>query len=334
MNIDNIDALLRQIEVFYLTGELTQAHQLSIDGINAGFERAPLLDWVVRLRGELQGKQQLEALQKANARLKLNNQIAAQQYIQQLLAEPKYADPLRLERHGQKISSQNDEDGIVLEIFRRIGTTNKRFVEIGVGNGFENNTYALLQQGWSGTWVEAHVKKSAFIMRTFVEQITAGQLEIINSFVRVDNVNQLLQKYADQPEIDLLSIDIDGNDYHVYDALTVVAPRVAIVEYNPKYPPPLSLAMAYDPNYAWSREKDCGASLSAVTKLANAKGYDLVGCNITGANAFFVRKDLAAGKFAQPATAENFYHTARYYLWEAEGFPIGFPGNMQPKIEI
>ncbi len=155
MNIDNIDALLRQIEVFYLTGELTQAHQLSIDGINAGFERAPLLDWVVRLRGELQGKQQLEALQKANARLKLNNQIAAQQYIQQLLAEPKYADPLRLERHGQKISSQNDEDGIVLEIFRRIGTTNKRFVEIGVGNGFENNTYALLQQGWSGTWVEA-----------------------------------------------------------------------------------------------------------------------------------------------------------------------------------
>lgn len=334
MKIEDMDALLMQVENLYLANELQQAHQLCADGLNAGFERAPLIEWIIRLRGELQSRKQVEALQKVNARLKIQNQIASQQHIHQILADQKYADPLRLERHGQRISSQNDEDGLIIEIFRRIGTTNKHFVEIGVGTGLENNTYALLQQGWSGTWIEAHVKKSAFIMRTFVEQITKGQLEIINSFVRVDNVNQLLHKYAEQPEIDLLSIDIDGNDYHVYEALSVVAPRVAIVEYNPKYPPPVSLAMAYDPNFAWSREKDCGTSLSALTKLANAKGYDIVGCNITGASAFFVRKDLAVGKFAQPATAENFYHPARYFLWEAEGFPIGFPGNMQPKIEI
>lgn len=318
----------------YLAGNLAMAQDKALKAWSAGADEAEVFRLISTLRGEQIQQAQAERMQKSVAAQRLANQLHAQQYIQALLAEPKYQDPRRLERHGQRISSQNDEDGILNEIFRRVGVAHRTFVEIGVGNGLENNTYVLLQQGWKGTWIDANQPKLAFIAKHFADCIGTGQLRVVESMVDSENINALLADYRDSPEIDCLSIDIDGNDYHVWQALSVLNPRVAVVEYNAKYPPPVSLVQRYDPAYTWGRERDGGASLAALTKLAEAKGYQLVGCNLTGANAFYVRRDLAADHFASPATPENFYHPPRYFLWEAGGFPIGFPANHVPKIEV
>ncbi len=318
----------------YLAGNLSLAQDKALKAWAVGGNEEAIFKLVSTIRAELVRQAQAERQQKSVLAQRLGNQIMAQQFIQSLLAEPRFQDLLRLERHGKRISSQNDEDGILAEIFRRIGVVHKTFVEIGVGNGLENNTFALMQQGWRGTWVDANQAKVAFIREHFAETIATGQLEMVESLVNAENVNGLLASHAGHPEIDCLSIDIDGNDYHIWKALSAVNPRVAVVEYNAKYPPPASLVQRYDPAYTWAKERDGGASLAALVKLGEEKGYQLVGCNLTGVNAFFVRRDLAEDRFASPATPEHLYHPARYFLWEAGGFPIGGQGNMAPKLEV
>lgn len=116
--------------------------------------------------------------------------------------------------------SQNDEDGILEEIFRRIGTASRSFVEFGVTDGRENNTLKLLLEGWHGLWIEAGAAYCQKIRRTFGEQIDAGALELVQSMVTAENIDALVAgaRAARAGELDLLSIDIDGNDYHVLAA--------------------------------------------------------------------------------------------------------------------
>jgi hypothetical protein len=115
-------------------------------------------------------------------------------------------------------------------------------------------------------------------------------------------------------DIDLLSIDIDGNDYWVWQSITVVEPRVVVIEYNARYPPGLSWIMPYNPRNQFWDDGYFGASLSALEELGRQKGYVLVGCDFTGTNAFFVRQGLANGKFCAPFVAENHYEPPRYFL--------------------
>lgn len=109
----------------------------------------------------------------------------------------------------------------------------------------------------------------------------------------------------------MLSIDIDGNDWHVWKSISVIKPRVVVIEYNGKFPPECDWVMPYDPSHLWDLSDRHGASLSALEKLGNEKGYQLVGTNMTGSNAFFVQKELAGDRFALPATAENLYNPQR-----------------------
>ena len=239
--------------------------------------------------------------------------LTKERYVAELFAAEKYRDPLRLEPHGFKVYSQNDEDGIIAEIFRRIGSPGRTFVEFGVEDGLENNTLYLLLQGWRGLWIdgnEGFVKK---IRSRFDEVIQSDRLSVTHSFITRDNINSTIGHFA-KGEIDLLSIDIDGNDYHIWEAVEVVRPRVVVIEYNSKFPPPISIAPAYVPDRVWQGDDYMGASLEAIVRLGKRKGYSLVGCNVTGANAFFVRDDLVENKFARPFTAENHYHPPRYFL--------------------
>lgn len=237
------------------------------------------------------------------------------QYVERLLSEERYSDPLRLERFGKKIYSQFDEDGIIQEIFRRIGTTNKRFVEFGVGTGIENNTVALLLYGWRGLWIEGSARSVERIGAQFDDVIKSNRLTVMNSFITAENINELIGTWH-QGEIDFLSIDIDGNDYYVWDAIEVVRPRVVVMEYNAKFPADLPVVQKYNPSHIWKQTDYYGSSLGALDRLARRNGYCLVGCNISGANAFFVRQDLVEGKFQAPFTAENHYQPARYFLWQ------------------
>jgi hypothetical protein len=238
-------------------------------------------------------------------------------------------DPLCLERHGYKVFSQNDEDGIIAEIFNRIGVTNKVFVEFGVQNGLECNTHFLLHKGWSGLWIEGSAKSCSAIRKLFAPPVKSGRLRVVNAFVDKDNINGLITGGEGvSGGIDLLSIDIDGNDYWVWEAINCVQPRVVVIEYNPKFPPDFEWVMEYDKSHVWDRGDKHGASLKSLELLGRKSGYQLVGTNARGMNAFFVKADAAGSLFAQPATAENLYNPQRWNIQYISGHPSkGYIGN-------
>jgi hypothetical protein len=251
-------------------------------------------------------------------------QIRVAREVRELLADPRYAAPRRLERHGRKVWSQCDEDGIIEEIFRRIGVAAHTFVEFGVSNGRECNTLKLLVEGWRGLWMESSDRLCETIRRIFAARLAEGQLEVQQASVTAENIDRLLtaSRVVAAGELDLLSIDIDGNDYHVFEAIRCVRPRVLVIEYNGKFPPPMDVVQPYDPSHAWDGSDYGGASLQAIANLAARRGYRLVGTSIAGVNAFFVRADLAAGHFAD-ADISALYNPARYYL--VSGFVAGHP---------
>jgi len=238
---------------------------------------------------------------------------------------PKYADPRNLIPYGKKMFSQNEEDGIIIEIFQRIGTTNKTFVEFGCGDGIENNTYALLFQDWNGLWIDGSSKNIGKIRKGLPQTIASGQLQVVESFITTENINALISAHISDPEIDLLSVDIDGNDYFVWDAITCVKPRVLIMEYNAKFAPPVRYCMNYDPTHVWDYTDHGGVSLKFIEEKADEKGYALVACNLSGVNAFFIRKDLLEDHFEPPFTAEKHYEPARSHFARIKaGHPSAF----------
>lgn len=157
--------------------------------------------------------------------------ILSDNYINNILNQEKYRDKKRLEIFGYKVYSQNDEDGIINEIFNRIGTTNKFFVEFGVQDGLESNSHFLLFQGWQGVYIEGDDNYFNKIKNNFNKPILNGNLTVLKEFITAENINELLYKsgaYAIK-DIDLLSIDIDGNDYHVFNAIDCISPRVIVI---------------------------------------------------------------------------------------------------------
>lgn len=231
---------------------------------------------------------------------------------------------LCLEKYGYKVYSQNDEDGIIQEIFNRIGTTNKTFIEFGVQNGLECNSHYLLFKDWKGLWIEGSQESCNEIKTKFYPLISDGTLKVENAFITRDNINTLIHKNDIQGEIDLLSIDVDGNDYYIWEKIEMVKPRVIIIEYNGKFPPDLEWIMAYNENHIWDGSDWHGASLKALELLGTRLNYQLVGTNLNGANAFFVRKDLINNLFFEPATAENLYNPLRLQIIHKSGHPARY----------
>ena len=252
----------------------------------------------------------------------MQGELLQELHLQRLLSTSPYDDPKRLERHGFRSFSQNDEDGILQEIFRRVGTANKTFVEFGVQDGLQTNSRLLLYQGWRGLWIEADARAHRRMRASFAAELAAGQLQLLNAFVDAQNISGLIDS-ARLGELDLLSIDIDGNDYWIWDALAL-RPRVVAIEYNAKFRPPTKWVMEYNPSHRWTYTDYQGASLESLNTLARKKGYTLVGCGLAGVNAFFVRDDLVHEHFAAPDVA-RLYNPPRYYLQRflAAGHPAG-----------
>ena len=246
----------------------------------------------------------------------LLRQVALVRWWDELRATPRARDPRRLTRFGRKAFSQNDEDGIILEIFNRIGSGARRFVEFGVETGIECNTALLLAAGWSGLWLEGSPKSVAAVNKRHSTMIATGRLTIRNEIITAENIDELL---SGETELDLLSIDIDFNDYWVWKAIETVRPRVVVIEYNATFPPPVDFVVEYDPKAIWNTTTYYGASLSMLERLGRKKGYALVGCCLAGVNAFFVREDQLTGpdgeaRFREPFTAAEHYEPPRYEL--------------------
>ena len=247
------------------------------------------------------------------------------QYLQTNLHDnPRYQDQKRLNRHEYQVYSQNGEDGIIEAIFDRIGTTNRVFVEIGVQDGLECNSTWLLLKGWSGYWLEGNPKSVEAIQDKFSGPINKRQLKVQQGFITAENVEALLQENGVPIEFDMLSIDIDGNDYWVWKAIDQVNPRVVVIEYNALFRGNVKWVMKYNPTHIWDGTSYFNASLKSLELLGDSKGYCLVGCDFLGINAFFVRRDLAGNNFCEPFTAENHYEPIRYHLLKKNGHRRNF----------
>jgi hypothetical protein len=180
----------------------------------------------------------------------------------------------------RRITSQNWEDGIIHAIFEMIGTTNKYYVEFGAEDGTECNTrYVREHNGWSGLLMDGGHE--------------CPSIGLQKEFITAENIELMFAKYNVPKHFDLLSIDIDGNDYWVWNAVTHYDPRVVVIEYNAclPYAPPRTIP--YDTAFQWDKTDYYGASLSALVSLGIRKGYTLVATDSRGVNAFFIKNDLA-----------------------------------------
>jgi hypothetical protein len=205
-----------------------------------------------------------------------------------------------INRYELSIFSQNGEDGILFFLFSLLGTTNRYFVEFGIEDGRECNTGNLsINFGWRGLLIEGSAQQAVRARAYYAQRLgeRREEVRIVNAFVQPDNINMLFRDNGVPAEIDLLSIDIDGNDYWVWEALSATSPRVVVVEYNASLGAERSLSTQYDALFdRWKKHESGyyhGASLAAFDKLAKARGYVLVGCDSRGINAFFARQDVA-----------------------------------------
>lgn len=212
-----------------------------------------------------------------------------------LIKNLKDCDLDNLDNLAFSIYSQFNEDGIIQFLINNLDIKNKEFIEIGVENFEEANTRFLLQNNcWKGLIIDSLKENINFIKKqTYYWRY---QLEAEDVFITKENVNNIIKKYDFKQNIGLLSIDIDGNDYWVWDAISSINPDILIIEYNSLFGSEKSLTIKYDKNFVRPNRGiyKClyGASLKALTNLSEKKGYSLVAVNSNGNNAFYVRNEL------------------------------------------
>ena len=213
-----------------------------------------------------------------------------------------------------QVFSQWGEDGIIQFLLRHIEVSRKVFVEFGVQNYQESNTrFLIINNNWSGLVIEANSDDCSYIKQDPV--YWKYNLKAANSFITKDNINQLLIENGIEGEIGILSIDVDGNDYWIWEQINVVSPAIIIAEYNYRFGKDKALTVPYDEHFVRCKAHHSqiyyGASLKALYMLAQQKGYAFVGCNSAGNNAFFVRKDLKPD-YLKELTVEEAYVEGKF----------------------
>ena len=214
----------------------------------------------------------------------------------QALLRDRYFDPEslpypeRLTIRRFRLGSQNQEDGLTVALLSEAGITNRRFVEIGSGLSGGNAGFLARECGWSGLMVDGHEVHMVQVGRRF-PTVTA-----VAAWVTRENINALLEQHGFTGEPDLFSLDLDGNDYWIWEAMTVCKPRVVVLEYNSMFGADRAVTVPYDPQFDRRKHHAAyyGASLTALVRLNARKGYRLVAVEPTGVNAFFLRNDVAS----------------------------------------
>jgi len=197
-----------------------------------------------------------------------------------------------------KVFSQWGEDGILQYLISKINIKNKVFIEFGVQDYKESNTrFLLVNNDWTGVVIDASKEHVEYIRAQ--EYYWRHDLTAVCSFITAENINTLIEQGGVTGSIGLLSIDIDGNDYWIWNAVSITSPQIVIVEYNSSFADQHAVTIPYHPDF--QREKAhyshlyWGASLPAFIHLASQKNYTYVGSNAAGSNAFFVRNDSLGG---------------------------------------
>ncbi|MEN8156364.1 MAG: hypothetical protein ABFS10_05385 [Bacteroidota bacterium] len=239
-------------------------------------------------------------------------QISQRKLFHYYQDKTKTGDLPALSDTGFRVFSQFEEDGKLLFIFSVIGMKSKVFVEIGSDDGVNSNSANLyFNFGFHGLFIDGN-PKSIKRGRKFFSRYPHPWFykpKFICAKVTRENINGLIEDAAIKGEIDLLSIDIDGNDYWVWDALEVIDPRVVIIETHNEFGMN-NIVVPYDPDYLFPGKHPIyhGASPVAMTKLANRKGYRLVGANELGFNFIFIKNGIADDQIPEVSVESVLQH--------------------------
>jgi hypothetical protein len=215
--------------------------------------------------------------------------------------------------------SQWGEDGIIDWLIERLPGVSPTFVEFGVEDYRESNTrYLLIRRNWRGLVMDSSAAHVGAIRRDGL--YWRHDLTAVASFIDRDNIDGLIRDAGFAGELGLLSIDIDGNDVWVWEALECVRPLIVACEYNAVFGDLRRISVPYHPDFDRTRAHHSnlyfGASLPALVAVGEGKGYRFVGTSSSGANAFFVREDRAAEVVA--------------CIEEVRGFPSRFRESRSP----
>jgi hypothetical protein len=274
-------------------------------------EARTIREYLKRTRDRLSGSAHLRAqLLALEQRLRLLQEAVGRLEMRQTAALP-VED---LEGHEFRVFSQWGEDGIIQHLVRQVPIGRRIFVEFGVENYEEANTrFLLVNDNWSGLVMDASSRHIAHIRNS--REYWLYNLKVAEAFITRDNINRLLAENGVAGPIGLLSIDIDGMDYWIWEAIEVVEPAIVVIEYNYRFGPDEAVTVPYDDRFdRWKAHHSIlyyGASLRALCLLAERKGYALVGVGSAGLNAFFVRRELRPDSLPE-VSPEEAYREGQY----------------------
>jgi hypothetical protein len=272
--------------------------------------------------------QNLKKLERENLLLRKNLSYIIRNKYPEIISKSNSAIHSSINDFEFNVYSQNGEDGILLHIVSKIGIHSHTIIEFGGSDGIQcNSANLLLNFGWKALLIEGNAEKVNTGIKYYHENgVDEKQLTFIPSFITSENINQLFTKNNYKGEIDILSIDIDGNDYHVWKSIHEVNPRIIVCEYNAAFGPEKEITIPYDSKFTLKSKESTGfyfgCSLALLEKLGKEKGYSLIGTDKLGVNAFFVRNDLMQNKFAIK-TSEECYHE-NLKCKQAGGYSLAF----------
>lgn len=214
---------------------------------------------------------------------------------------------------GLRVFSEYEEDGILLFLLGAAGIANHSFVDIGAGDRVTGSNTANLAVnfGFDGLFIDGDAARIAS-GRAFYRSHPDTSLcppQFCHALVTRETVNDLLRAHGRTGEVDVLSIDIDGNDYWVWDAIEAISPRIVVIETHVEFGA-RSIVVPYDPRYVYPgvHPDYHGASPAAMERLAGKLGYRLVAATRFGFNTFYLRNDLAADLVARMDVSEVLRH--------------------------
>lgn len=229
-----------------------------------------------------------------------------------------YAELLRrsgpttdLTLHELSVFSQNGEDGVLAEILARLSPGSRSFVEIGASVNESNCMFLADALGWTGSFIDASAEEHGALTRKYG---ASDRIKVVREFVTASDIDHQLEAAGAPPDLDILSIDVDGNDYWLWEGLRRFRPRVVIVELNAGLPWARRLVQRNEPDRPWDGSKDYGSSIAALRHLASSKGYRLVHVETTGTNAFFV-DEAAVGGADLPVGADVVNRVPNHFLY-------------------
>ena len=224
-----------------------------------------------------------------------------------------------LAQYQKSVTSQHGEDGIIERIFSILKPANRVCVEFGAVDGrFDSNTWNLIRNhGWSAVLIESHPGYFLRLQKEYKTNPNVRTLNLVVNFQGEHTLDNILDRVGKVPKnIDFLSIDIDGADYHIWETLATYQPRVVMIECNLRIPPSVSFIQPRNLSISW------GSSLKALVALGKRKGYELVWAG--GMNAVFVAKEL----FPLFDIADNSPETIGIFLEQEAKFFQLFDGSI------